>query len=154
MLRDPRADRRRPGSPVWLGRLESLSIEGPTSIEGSGLAHLASLNRLRFLAINIESEAGLPSLSRLIGLRKLFIHMPKVTDKALAQLSRLTWLEELAFGGETGSDTGMAHLTSLTNLDTLQVYGPWFTDNGLAPVLEMDHLSTFFLSDTTSVRRS
>jgi hypothetical protein len=45
----------------------------------------------------------------------------------------------------------MAHPTSLTNLDTLQVYGPWFTDNGLAPVLEMDHLSTFFVSDTTSV---
>jgi hypothetical protein len=134
-----------------LGRLESLSIEGPTRIEGSGLAHLASLNRLRFLAIHIETEAGLPSLSRLIGLRKLFISMPKVTDAALAQLARLTWLEELGFGGETGSDAGVAHLTSLTNLDKLQVYGSWFTDNGLAPVLKMDHLSTFFVSDTTSV---
>ena len=134
-----------------LARLESLSIEGPTRIEGAGLARLAGLNRLRFLAIYVESDAGLPSLSRLIGLRKLFISMPIVTDAALAQLSRLTWLEELAFGGETGSDAGMAQLTSLTNLNMLQVYGPWFTDSGLAPMLEMEHLSTFFVSDTTSV---
>ena len=134
-----------------LERLESLSIYGPTRIEGAGVTHLASLARLRFLAIRIESEAGLPSLSRLIELRRLFIDMPNVTDAALAQLSRLTWLEELAFGGETGSDAGMAHLTSLTNLNMLQVYGPWFTGNGLEPVLEMDHLSTFFVSDTTSV---
>ncbi len=134
-----------------LGRLESLSIEGPTRIEGPGLAHLASLNRLRGLLIHIESEAGLPSLSRLVGLRKLSIDMPNVTDTALAQLARLTWLEALAFGGETGSDAGMAHCRSLANLDTLQVYGPWFTDAGLAAVLEMDQLSTFFLSDTTSV---
>jgi hypothetical protein len=33
----------------------------------------------------------------------------------------------------------------------LQVYGPWFTDTGLAPVSEMGHLSTFFVSDETSV---
>ena len=67
MLRDAGADRRRPGHLSGLGRLESLSIEGPTRIEGPGLAHLASLNRLRILVIHIESEAGVPSLSRLIG---------------------------------------------------------------------------------------
>jgi len=134
-----------------LERLEALSIEGPTGIEGPGLAHLARLDRLRFLAIHTENDAGLPSLSRLTGLRKLSISMTKVTDAALAALSRLTWLEDLAFGGETGSDVGMAHLRALRNLEMLQVYGAWFTDNGLAPVTEMDHLSTFFVSDTTSV---
>jgi hypothetical protein len=136
-----------------LERLEALVIDGPTRIEGPGLAHLAGLNRLRFLVIFVhtKNDAGLPSLSRLTGLRKLFISMTKVTDAALAQLARLTWLEELAFGGETGSDAGMDQFISLTNLEILQVYGPWFTDAGLAPVSEMDHLSSFFVSDTTSV---
>ncbi len=124
---------------------------GPTGIEGPGLAHLAGLNRLIRLNIDLETDAGLPSLSRLTGLRMLFIHMTKVTDADPAQLANLTSLELLSFGGDTGSDAGMAHLRSLTNLETLEVYGPWFTDNGLAPVSEMDHLSTFFVSDTTSV---
>jgi hypothetical protein len=134
-----------------LERLESLWIEGSMRIKGPGLAHLARLKRLGFLCIATETDAGLPSLSRLTGLRKLFIGLTKVTDGGLVDLSRLTWLDELAFGGESGSDAGMAHLRSLTNLKTLQVYGPWFTDTGLSPVSEMDHLSTFFVTDTTSV---
>jgi hypothetical protein len=104
------------------------------------------------LVVAEEFQDGLPPRFVVRGIPKRIARLrPGVTDAALAQLSRLTGLQELAFGGEAGSDAGMAHLRSLTNLEVLQVYGPGFTDNGLAPVSEMDHLSTFFVSDTTSV---
>jgi hypothetical protein len=134
-----------------LDRLEALWIEGPTRIDGPGIAHLAGLHRLKLLVIHIETGAGLAYLTRLTGLKKLYVNIPTVTDASFAQLARLTSLEELAFGGESGSDAGVAQLTALTKLETLQLYGPWFTDAGLVPVSEMDHLSTFFVADETSV---
>jgi hypothetical protein len=134
-----------------LRRLESLYIEGPMNIEGPGLAHLEGLDRLRRLNIDVKTDAGLSSLSRLTGLKELMLGLTRVNDATLGELSRLTRLEELAFGADSGSDAEMRRLASLRNMKMLQVWGPWYTDAGLAPIAELGQLSTFFVSDTTSV---
>ena len=102
-LGTPDTYRRRPGSTgsVWatLGALDRGPHGHP---KASVWLHLAGLKRLGFLVHSQRDRRRLAeSSSRLTGLRRLFISLPKVTDTALARPSCSTRLEELAFGGET-----------------------------------------------------
>lgn len=132
-----------------LTALESLNLAG-TAIGGSGLVHLAPLNKLAHLDLS-ETQVEprqLQALAALSSLRTVLLPAPAITDEVLAVLGRLPKLQGLALAKSSITDRGLESLTQLQSLETLDLSEAKITDRGLTHLAELTKLTQLRLSRT------
>jgi internalin A len=145
-----------------LRRLEYLDDLSGEPTTDSGLAALAELDQLLYLAIQGKSvsNAGLVHLKKMTRLEELHTWSLAIDDAGLANLSGLTALKRLSLRTNRISDDGLVHLESLTNLKELRLIGvgndhsgDWdiqyenskITSAGLVHLARMSRLEALFL---------
>jgi Leucine-rich repeat (LRR) protein len=106
-----------------LSHLESLTIKKIPHFTDNHLAHLAGLNRMRWLTLSDTSLDG-ESLRHLKGMKQLesldLLGIP-IRDRDLANLAGLTNLKSLSISGNLVTDEGLQHLSSLKRLTMLNI---------------------------------
>ncbi len=133
---------------LWLSRLnglETLILNSP-KLRGPGLAHLASLPRLRYLRIgHADPDLSLHELARWPSLEFLNLdHVrliansdsPSFSDGILASLPPLPQLRSLSLAGNSISDEGLECLMRFPSLTELNLRRNRVTDVGLARLTE------------------
>jgi hypothetical protein len=122
-----------------------VQIEG-AHITDDWLVHLEPLVGLERVHLKCPrmTDAGLVHLQRL-ALRELSLDGSRVTDAGLAQLPGQTGLEYLNLDGTAVTDAGLVHLKTLSRLGYLNLGGTRVTDAGVAelqqalPNCRIDH---------------
>jgi hypothetical protein len=94
------------------------------------------------------SDAGVPLLARLQGVRWLTLMGSRVTDAGLAALPTLPRLEYLFLHGTRVGDAGLRGLSALPRLRLLDLEKTRVTDRGLRHLAGLGQLSDLALSDT------
>jgi len=157
-----------------LTSLGSLSLDN-TSVTDAGLAHLASLTKLRSLDLGslkgvtgagFEHLAKLPALEQLNlqssgvsvdDLKKLPGMLPKLkglklgwlkVDGAVRDLAALKNLQSLDLFHTDLTDVGAKGLAGMPELQKLYVWNTEITDEGLANVKGLGKLKLLYMSDT------
>ncbi len=110
-----------------IARIKSLEelalVEDPQHpIDYTGLAHLAGLPSLTYLAYPAPNDAAMRYVGQLRSLKILNLGHAKISDRGMPPLANLTNLETLALyhvAGITGP--GLAHLRSLSHLKKLDI---------------------------------
>jgi Leucine-rich repeat (LRR) protein len=149
-----------------MDQLEVLYLAN-SDLSDKGAANLASLTRLKRLALNFQiTDAGLAHLSRLTQLQSLSIKPSQrnavrgrarlqITDAGLAHLSGLTQLQFLSMMPSPGranrehahiTDAGLMHLAGLTRLKTLELGAARLTQAGTEHLAGMQQLERLTLS--------
>ena len=104
-----------------LGEISTLEILTMWSdrITDAGVAHLQKLKSLQYLVLGAQlGDEGLAHLAGLTELRFMAIHGSEISDAGMVHLARLTNLQVLGLDSTRISDEGVAHLTGLTKLHT------------------------------------
>src|SRR5262249_33283744 len=139
-----------------LTALEELNLDS-NQITGTGLRHLAGLERLRRLNLNFNPlrPDSLATLATMRGLTHLsLLDAFPADDRALELCARLTDLEELHLPENTAAvtDRGLDHLSRLKRLKNLELSGARaVTDAGLARLAELAQLRDVSLRDLRSL---
>ncbi len=142
----------------FMGRLDELNgIEGlrlvslPSNLtEKAGLANLARLPRLRFLAIvgSDFSDDGLQVVKSLKQLEYLDLSYSRITDAGLAQLESLPQLKSLVLGASNVTAAGLTHLQDLKRLDELAIENTRLDDGALEKLRVLHGLRRLSLRNT------
>jgi len=146
---------------------------GNTGITGSGLPHLAPLNRLVYLSLKqlpIDngrlatlpdfpelqflgldgtrvSDDGLKTVARYPRLQVLWLDDTAVTDAGLVHLKPLKILRTLSLPGTHAAGTGLAELRHLP-LTTISLKGAKLNADSLKHVAQLEQLETLILDQT------
>lgn len=137
-------------------KLQSLDLDWPHRVTGSGLGHIRDLTKLEVLKLSGMplKDSDLSHFSNLNRLRILEIGIvgepdTGIGDEGLRHLAGLSNLEELELYGHSHiSDAGLAHLAGLTKLKWLNLDGSRVTDAGLVHLRGLTNLTRLYLSGT------
>ena len=123
------------GGPTWLDLSDA-------AITDQGLRHLDSCSRLEELSLCGTSitDAALPSIAGLKGLRYLSLAETSITSLGLVPLLALRQLEWLDLGGTRIDDAAMPILGLLDSLKELLLYSTNVTDAGLDVLASLQRL--------------
>lgn len=119
-------------------------------IEGSGLAYLYNLNKLRVLdlAFTEVPDANLIYLKPLTGLEELSLYSTPVTDAGLRHVADLTNLKVLDLGYTEVTNKGLEYISSLKKLEYLRLIETEVGDEGLLHISKLKNLKTLHLRGT------
>jgi hypothetical protein len=148
MRGDLLCDDEHPGRPIASLILTRIRI---SSINDTGLKHLAAFQSLRSLDIRFEkiTDEGLRDVAALTGLEELKLDGVGVGDKGIQNLKPLNSLRELRLVGTRVTDTGLRHLSeNHSSLRSLTVSGEKITDAGLRELARLTGLRELLLQDT------
>ena len=135
--------------------LTSLVLSRSSRLNGDGLRHLASLDKLGMLHINevalhLPSGTGeeLASLAELKQLEILHLRNTKVSDESLKHLANVQSLERIALIETAVSGIGFRHLTKLPKLIVAVLDASPITGDGLKEISNCPHLVNLSLNAT------
>lgn len=113
-------------------RSRALSAEAPSRTDALVplVRRLSGLRNVNLGGSDV-TDAGLAHLEGMTGLTTLYVDSSKVTDAGLARLRGLTGLEDLFAGDTRVGDAGLAHLRTLTRLRMVFLNNTRVTDAGL-----------------------
>lgn len=119
-------------------------------ISDDGLAFLAELTSLEFLAINNApvTGTGLTSLRNLPVLASLDLRSTDVGDAGLQTVGTLHQLQRLKFAGMRCTDASVRHLRGLHALVELSFQESQLSDDGVVHLLELTNLQRLDVSQS------
>lgn len=113
------------------------------AIDDACLANLAEVTTLEVLELyrTGTTDLGLAHLASLTRLRRLDLSRNwDITDEGISHITGLGGLAELDLSGVTVTDFGLGHLHGFTALEKLSLFGTSVSVDGLWHLKDMDHL--------------
>lgn len=137
-----------PIGPEQLAEVRRLDLAGDSDFGDAGMPLVSRMIGLQWLNLNARpvSEEGLKHLAALTSLQSLHLNLTQVTSAALEHLARLINLEELSLGGTEVTDEGLEHLANLISLRNLDLYETQVTGAGLVHLSGLNHVQRLSLS--------
>jgi hypothetical protein len=125
-----------------LPALRELNLFGCTKLTDAALPRVAGIKGLRVLSLGRTqvTDAGLKHLKPLTGLQELDLSDTKVRGPCLVHLKGLAGLRKLDLGGTDLSEEGLEYLAGLARLEDLNLYFSNVGDAGLAHLKGLSRL--------------
>ena len=135
-------------------RIEGEAVEAIHAIVGAKVRYLSSGRCVGWVVHCCDPEIDDKAMEFLsphlqtLGISQLFLYDSGVTDAGLPAVSRLTTLRRLYFNGTQITDAGLEHIKTLTRLEQLGLSRTRVTGTGFHNLRNLETLKLLDLEDT------